>query len=253
MPPTQDLFNATNRGVYISDNLDLLRTLNDECVDLVCIDPPFAKNDTFRANMLKPPLTDDEGANERRLLSSWGIRSERQAEHAGIAWPAARSGGYKDIWSWESDIHEDWLRSLDASYRGISLAIEEAQEVDGDSVAAYLCYMAVRIIELHRVLKSTGSIYLHCDNTANVYLRLLMSSVFGAGNFRTHIFWRRSPGRSGGRRWGNTHDTILHYTKSDEYVWNDTFVKSDDPAPTTVPLTAAGHQTGGVGNGMEGV
>lgn len=252
MPPTQDLFNATNRGVYISDNLDFLRTLNDECVDLVCIDPPFAKNDTFRANMLKPPLTDDEGANERRLLRSWGIRSERQAELAGIAWPAARSGGYKDIWSWESDIHEDWLRSLDASYRGISLAIEEAQEVDGDSVAAYLCYMAVRIIELHRVLKSTGSIYLHCDNTANVYLRLLMSSVFGADNFRTHIFWRRSPGRSGGRRWGNTHDTILHYTKSDEYVWNDTFVKSDDPGPTTVPLTAPGTRRGESGTEWKG-
>lgn len=67
MSPTQDLFNATNRGVYISDNLDFLRTLNDECVDLVCIDPPFAKNDTFRANMLKPPLTDDEGGERAKV------------------------------------------------------------------------------------------------------------------------------------------------------------------------------------------
>ena len=209
-------------------------------MDLVCIDPPFAKNDTFRADNLKPPLTDEEDANEYRLMSSWGIRSEREAEQAGIAWPATSSGGYKDIWSWESDIHEDWFQSLDASYRGVSLAIEEDQEVDGDSVAAYLCYMAVRLIEIHRVLKSSGSIYLHCDNTANAYLRLLMSSVFGAHNFQNHIFWRRAPGRSGGRSWGHTHDTILHYTKSEEYVWNDTFIESGGSGTTNVPLTAAG-------------
>ena len=244
MLPSQDLFNATNRGVYIADNLDFLRALNDECIDLVCIDPPFAKNDTFTADRLKPPLTDGEEANERRLMNSWGIRSEREAERAGIVWPAARSGGYKDIWSWESDIHEDWLRSLDASYRGVSLAIEGAQEVSGDSMAAYLCYMAVRIIELHRVLKSSGSIYLHCDKTADYYLHVLLSSVFGSDNFRSQITWRRSPGRSHGRIWGNTHDTILNFTKSDEYVWNDTFVNPDGANQAGLPKTTIGADVG---------
>ena len=96
-------FNAVNRGVYISDNLPFLQSLNDECIDLVCIDPPFAKNETFgRKNSqapdpLKPPLSDEEKATEVALLQRWGIRKEQDATDAGIDWPETK---YKDIWSW---------------------------------------------------------------------------------------------------------------------------------------------------------
>ena len=103
MPAEGHPLNAVNRGVYISDNLPFLKSLNDECIDLVCIDPPFAKNETFgRKNAkspdpLKPPLSDDEEETELALLRRWGgIRNEQEANDAGIDWPATR---YKDIWS----------------------------------------------------------------------------------------------------------------------------------------------------------
>ena len=95
--------NAVNRGVYISDNLPFLQSLNDECIDLVCIDPPFAKNETFgRKNSkapdpLKPPLSDEEKATETALLGRWGINNERDATENGIDWPETK---FKDIWSW---------------------------------------------------------------------------------------------------------------------------------------------------------
>ena len=91
-------FNAINRGVYIADNLDFLRSINTASVDLVCIDPPFAKNDTFIADQLKPPLRKDERDNEFRLLKEWGIATPEQADAAGIAWPddPKARGGYRD-------------------------------------------------------------------------------------------------------------------------------------------------------------
>ena len=129
-------FNATNRGVYIADNLYFLRSLNDECVDLVCIDPPFAKAETFAADRLKPPLTAVERSTESRLLESWGVFNRIDAERVGIEWPDDRSGGYKDIWSWEADIHEDWLRGLNAEWGSVAQLIEFAQVVAGDDIAA---------------------------------------------------------------------------------------------------------------------
>ena len=89
-------FNAVNRGVYIADNLEFLRSVNSASVDLVCIDPPFAKNDTFTGDKLTPPLREDEQANEFRLLKDWDIATQAQADDAGVAWPddpKARGGG----------------------------------------------------------------------------------------------------------------------------------------------------------------
>ncbi len=118
--------NAINRGVYISDNLPFLQSLNDECIDLVCIDPPFAKNETFgRKNAkapdpLKPPLSDAEKATELALLRRWGIRNERDAAKAGIDWPETR---YRDIWSWQ-DVHEEWLKDIEDGYPSVHKLIE---------------------------------------------------------------------------------------------------------------------------------
>ena len=85
-------FNAVNRGVYISDNLPFLRALNDECIDLICIDPPFAKNETFTGDKLKPSLTDEEQDTERRLMARWGITDVQSAANTGIAWPHVPRG-----------------------------------------------------------------------------------------------------------------------------------------------------------------
>ena len=214
-------FNAVNRGVYISDNLPFLRSLNDECIDLVCIDPPFAKNETFTGDSLKPPLTEEEREIEWRLLDRWQIRNEATAVAAGVTWPM-HDGGYKDIWSWENDIHEEWLQTLDQSWSGIAKLIDATRYVHGDSIAAYLCYMAVRIIEIHRVLKPTGSLYLHCDHTADGYLRQLLDGIFGKDNFRNAITWQRTSTRKGNvtRGLANDADTILRYSKSENFIWN---------------------------------
>lgn len=220
-------FNAVNRGVYISDNLPFLRSLNDESIDLVCIDPPFAKNDTFTGDNLDPPLSESERETERRLLASWGIRSSRDALDKEIQWPEDLNtrGGYKDIWSWENDIHEEWIESIDDNYPSISKLIDATRYVHGEGTAAYLCYMAIRLIEIHRVLTSNGSLWLHCDQTANAYLRQLLDGVFGKDNLINQVNWERIKGAGKTnqfkiRSFGNASDTIFFYSKSRHYRFN---------------------------------
>ena len=99
--------------------------------------------------------------------------------------------------------------------------------------------MTLRMIEVRRILKPTGSVYLHCDNEANAYLRQMMDAVFGHSNFRNEITWKRAPGRSSGNHWGNTIDTIMFYSKTGEYTWHDTRIAKKNTKPTRVPLDAA--------------
>ena len=210
--------NAVNRGVYISDNLPFLKSLNDGCIDLVCIDPPFAKNETFgRKNAkapdpLKPPLTEAERETELALLKRWGIRNEQDAARAGIDWPETR---YKDIWSWQ-DVHEEWLKDIEESYTGVHKLIEATQEIHSEGTAAYLCYMAVRLFEIQRVLKDTGSLYLHCDHTAGAYLRQLLDAIFGRPQFQNEIVWRsrQEKGNLATKQMVRAHDTIIWYIKT---------------------------------------
>ena len=229
-----NLLNAVNRGVYISDNLPFLKGLNDGCIDLVCIDPPFAKNETFgRKNSkspdpLKPPLSDEERATELALLKRWGINSPADATAKGIDWPET---AYKDFWSWERDVHEEWLRDIEDDYPAIAKLIDVTRDIHGDGTAAYLCYMAVRLLEIKRVLTDTGSLYLHCDHTAGAYLRQLLDAVFGNGEngkpgFRNEITWKRqNSNNSSKRRYGNITDTILFYTKAEEATWHQPYYK----------------------------
>ena len=225
-------FNAVNRGVYIADNLDFLRAINSGSVDLVCIDPPFAKNDTFTGDKLKPPLSKAEEANERRLLERrWGIATPKEADAAGIACPddPKAKGGYRDTWSWDEDIHADWIDGIKATHPAVNMLIETTREIHGDSVAAYLCFMAIRLFEIHRVLKPTGSLYLHCDHTANGYLPQLLDGVFGADNFRNEIVWRRFSAHNDAQRFGQIHDTLFYYSKSRRRVWTGEAREPYDP------------------------
>ena len=222
-------FNAVNRGVYIADNLSFLRSLNDECIDLVCIDPPFAKNDTFTGDRIRPPLSDEERAIERRLLAGWGVTNTREAEAADIVWPDGDlQGGYRDIWSWEGDIHEEWLTGIEDDYPAIHAMIEGTRLVHSDSLAAYLCYMAIRLLEIHRVLKLTGSLFLHCDQTAGAYLYELLDAIFGADNHVSEIIWKRTSSRNDAKRFGTITDYILFYAKAEQQrVWNTMYVPHD--------------------------
>ena len=220
-------FNAINRGVYIADNLYFLRAVNTESVDLVCIDPPFAKNETFgrkKANdqdPLKPPLTPAERDNELRLLASWGINTPADADAARINWPET---AYKDFWSWENDIHEDWLVDLRRTHEPVADLIKVTRYTHSESTAAYLCYMAIRLLEIHRILKPTGSLYLHCDHTANGYLRQLLDAVFGKENFRNSIVWHYNKWTNAAAYFQRNHDTVLFYAKSAATRYNKQFV-----------------------------
>ena len=220
-------FNAVDRGVYISDNLPFLRSLNDECVDLICIDPPFAKNDTFNKadNELKPELSQDEKDNEKRLLNRWGARDHRDAERLGIEWPEQIGSGFSDIWSWEKDVHEDWVKGMEADYPAVHAVIQAASSIRDDGVDAYLCYMAIRLIEMQRVLTPTGSLFLHCDHTANGYIRQLLDSIFGHANFRSEIIWKRSHAKGNAdNSFHNNVDSIFYYTKSNRFTWNKPYL-----------------------------
>ena len=221
-------FNAVNRGVYIADNLDFLRSLNTASVDLVCIDPPFAKSDTFVGDKLRPPLRADERENEMRLLHGWGIATPEQADAAGIAWPddPKARGGYKDTWAWDEDIHEDWVTGIETTHPAVGKLLDATRYIHGEDTAAYLSFMAIRLIEIHRILKPTGSLYLHCDHTASGYLRQLLDGVFGKDNFRNEIVWKRRQEKHNlaRRQVGNIHDTIYWYARSPKTIYNIQFL-----------------------------
>ena len=244
--------NAVNRGMYIADNLAFLKSLNDECVDLVCIDPPFAKNETFgrrnarAADPLKPPLTEQERQVELDLLARWGIHNEREANAAGIDWPETR---YKDFWSWENDIHEEWLTSIEQNHQPIKELIEATQHVHGSDTAAYLCYMAVRLFEIKRVLKPTGSLYLHCDPTASHYLKLLMDGILGQRNFINEVVWYyRGAGVPKDAR-ARRHDNLLWYAKKNGSHYFDTNPIRQPYAEATVERFS--HYIGNVRSGTD--
>ncbi len=230
-----------NRNLFIADNLSLLRRLDNDSIDLICIDPPFAKNQTFIGN-LRPPLSAEEQAGELAMLSAWGISSERDAEAAGIFWAnGADSARFRDIWRWESDIHEEWITAIDADRTGLAKVIDATRNAHSEQQAAYLSYMAIRLIEIRRILKPTGSLYFHCDFDANSYIRLALDAVFGRQNVRNEIIWERHTSTQRGsqhrpRRWGRTTDTILFCSKSQNANFTPFVPPSDAEAAQRFPL-----------------
>ncbi|MDE2787705.1 MAG: DNA methyltransferase [Chloroflexota bacterium] len=183
--------------LYFGDNLDILRQyVADESVDLIYLDPPFNSNATYNV-----------------------LFRERSGEES-----AAQITAFEDTWHWgwesETAFQDVVTRGPD---RVGSLLAALRQFLGQNDMMAYLTMMAQRMVELHRVLKPTGSIYLHCDPTASHYLKLLMDAVFGYGSFRSEIIWRRQSAHSDARNYGSVHDTILFYVKTDQFVWNQSF------------------------------
>ena len=172
--------------VFTGDNLGFLRGFNSDTVDLVYLDPPFNSNRDYEA-----PIGSEE---------------------AGLA--------FKDTWTLSDvDVEEHGL--LAETHPGLYKVIDAARVTRGKSMMSYLIMMASRLTELHRVMKPAGSIYLHCDTTAVHYLKVLMDAIWGHGNFRNQIIWKRTNAKGlATRNLPRNHDILLRYSKSEEFTWN---------------------------------
>ena len=208
--------NVANRTLAVMDNYAFLRALNNECVDLIAIDPPFAANETFTSKP-RPAITQAEFDEEVALAGAHGV-----AHNEGIG-----ETRVQDYWNWDNDIHPAWKMRIQDDYPKVHAVIEAVEACARENEAAYICFMAVRLIECHRVLKPTGSIYIHCDDRANSFLRMLLDAVFGLDNRRNEIVWNRSGGRSDSNKWGRVTDHLLYYTKNESYTWNQQYQPLD--------------------------
>lgn len=136
----------------------------------------------------------------------------------------AQIEAFEDTWHWNESAERAFDEVVTGPHSDASIMLRAMRSALGENdMMAYLAMMAVRLIELHRVLKPTGSLYLHCDPTASHYLKILLDSIFGPTNFHSEIIWKRTSGHSDALRYGPVHDTILFYTKSDKGLWNPTY------------------------------
>ncbi|MYD48051.1 MAG: hypothetical protein F4W95_06155 [Chloroflexi bacterium] len=208
--------NVANRTLAVMDNLAFLRRLNNECIDLIAIDPPFAANETFTGNP-RPPISDAEFAEEVALAQAHGVEhNEGQGETR-----------VHDIWSWDEDVHPAWKMRIEDDYPSVHAVIQAVEACASENEAAYIAFMAARLLECRRVLKPTGSIYVHCDGHANSYLRMLMDAVFGSDSYRAQITWQRTSAHNDSRTFGNVSDTILFYSRQNRINVNDVRVPLD--------------------------
>ena len=260
MPNADDL----NRTVFISDNLPFLQSLDSESVDLVVIDPPFGKKQTFKGR-LKPPLTLQERAKEKERMEAWDVYNVSTAYELGVEYPdqSGATALFKDIWRFERVMREDWWRQIHDT--PVWWLIESTRRTHGSDIAAYIAFMAQRMIEIRRVLKPAGSVYLHCDHEANAYLRQMMDAVFGADKFRNEITWKRTSAHNDADRFGAVTDTILFYgggqfnhdairvPLDDDYV--DSFYRYEDERGKyqVGDLTASGPRSGESGEAWRGI
>ena len=185
--------NFADRTIWTGDNLDILRGLNSACVDLIYLDPPFNSNRNYAAPV---------GS-------------------------AAAGAAFNDTWTL-NDLDKAWMGLIADEQPAMYQVLQTAGLTHGKAMQSYLCMMAVRLLEMRRVLKDTGSIYLHCDPTASHYLKLLMDSIYGERNFRSEITWRRTNAKGlAFRGYPNNADFLLYYGISEEYTWNRPFLPHD--------------------------
>ena len=173
--------NVENRTLFIADNLDIMRGMDSESIDLIYLDPPFNSKKQYKAPIGSPA----EGAS------------------------------FKDIWT-DEEVRDGWHSEIAEDYPQIHQIILASEHTYDHSMMIYLMAMGIRLIEMKRILKPTGSIYLHCDPTASHYLKLAMDSLFGRQNFRNEIVWGYAPtGNPPKNGFNRKHDTILFYAFDD--------------------------------------
>ncbi len=183
----------TRNVLYYGDNLDVLRRhVPDESVDLVYLDPPFSSNASYNV-----------------LFAEHGVKAAAQVQ------------AFTDTWEWNTEARAAYEEVVESGGRTADAMRAFRTMLGASDMLAYLSMMAPRIVELHRVLKPTGSIYLHCDPTASHYLKLLLDAVFDPRNFRNEIIWKRTFAHGSARRYGPVHDVLLFCSKTDHYLWTD--------------------------------
>ena len=173
--------------LFTRDNLYILRGMNSDCVDLIYLDPPFNSNNNYKKPL---PIKDEE------IVAS-----------------------FKDVWK-HTDIDESLHQELQENEPCLYEIIKGVETAHSDKMFSYLIYMAIRLIEMERVLKPTGSIYLHCDPTASHYLKIVMDCIFDRKNFRNEIVWCYRGGGVPRKDFAKKHDIILRYSKSQELTFN---------------------------------
>ncbi len=180
--------------LYFGDNLDILREhVQDETVDLIYLDPPFNSNATY--NVLFQEKTGEQSA--------------------------AQITAFEDTWHWGMESEYAYQEMVKEGSRKLADLLQAMRTFLGQNdMMAYLVMMAQRMVELHRVLKPTGSIYLHCDPTASHYIKLVMDAVFGADNFRNEIVWCYKSRPISKRHFSKKHDIVLFYSKTEAYIFN---------------------------------
>jgi DNA modification methylase len=224
---------ATDNLLFYGDNLDVLRRhIEDESVDLVYLDPPFKSDQNY--NVL------------------FAAKDGTQA--------AAQIQAFEDTWSWDEAAARTFAETVEQGGAVADVLLAFERFIPASDMLAYLAMMAPRLMELRRVLKETGSLYLHCDPTASHYLKLLLDAVFGPTDFRNEVIWKRTHAHGSAKRWGDVHDTLLYYTRSEDYTWNRILQSYDAEYVTgkyrfqdnrgryrLVVLTAPGTRTGDSG------
>jgi site-specific DNA-methyltransferase (adenine-specific) len=178
--------------LYFGDNLDVLRVIPAESVDLIYLDPPFNSKADYGV--------------------IYGTRRGGPSQ--------AQAHAFKDMWTWGPDA-QDALNQTAERHLEAGALLDSFQKVfPASNMLAYLAMMGVRLIEMQRILKTTGSLYLHCDPTASHYLKILLDSIFGPKCFRNEIIWERFGSHNDPKRFGRVTDTILFYTKSETYTFH---------------------------------
>jgi site-specific DNA-methyltransferase (adenine-specific) len=192
----------TENTLFYGDNLYILREyIPSESIDLIYLDPPFNSSRSYNV------LFKDES----------GTESEAQIT------------AFEDTWHWSIATEQTYSELLTVAPDHVAKMIESLRDFIGtNQMMAYLVMMAARLVELHRVLKLTGSLYLHCDPTASHYLKIILDTIFGPQNFRNEIVWKRTSARSDSHKWNHIHDTLLFYSKSSTYTWNTQYTPYDE-------------------------
>ncbi len=184
----------TENTLFYGDNLDILRQrIYTESIDLIYLDPPF--NSSRNYNVL---FKDEKGVDSESQITA-----------------------FEDTWHWNQKTEDAYLHLVTISSDNVSKVISSMRDLIGENpMMAYLVMMTIRLVEMHRVLKPTGSLYLHCDSTAGHYLKIILDAIFGPKNFRNEIVWKRFNFHADANRFGKITDRILFYTRSEAFTFN---------------------------------
>ncbi len=202
--------NTLSGLLYYGDNLEVLRHhIQNQSIDLIYLDPPFNSNQNYHPPITPPPETRGRSHIPPPPLCREGTKGGGKSGEI-----QAQPRAFEDTWRWDDAALALFEETAECGPERVSRALRAFRTLLGESdMLAYLSMMALRLVELRRGLRPTGSIYLHCDQTAGAHLRLLMDAVFGPENFLNHIVWCYGLGGSSSRYWPRKHDDILWYSK----------------------------------------